>query len=175
MGTHVVVWAALIRCVEYFWALFCWTKKDHCIDRYRSYSSCTHPVTKSELNKTHCSNMHCTLNVYLFSLNSHVHISSQWRAPVPPWRQTPVSTIRQRFLTSCPAFRLPALSRADQVYRNHVRPTRVAQSLNSRAVPTLLEDRETRHLCSLYETCLCVFRRRGIPGGRICYTQITST
>lgn len=85
----------------------------------------------------------------------------QKRALNPQCRWTPVSTIRWRFLTSCPVSRL-----AGTVRTKSVRSNSAAQSQERiQTMATCPEDPETKCLCSHSETWPCVFRRSEAPGG----------
>lgn len=78
-------------------------------------------------------------------------------ALIPPCPRTrTMSTIRRRYLTSCPASRLLGLSRTSQ--------------RSSSAMTTCPEDPETRRLCCRSGTWPCVFRGREMPGGQAYYT-----
>lgn len=90
--------------------------------------------------------------------------SSQRKALTPPCLQTPVSIIRLRYLTSCPASRLPDLSKIDMTFWK--RPTRVAQRLGRRAA-SCPEDPETKRLCSHSEIWPCACREREPPGEQL--------
>jgi len=93
--------------------------------------------------------------------------SPQMRLLFPPCRRTPVSTIRQKYLISCPATRPAGPSGTDRVSGKPARPSRVAQRrARGSAMATCPEAPETRHLHTRPGTWSCVFRGRETPGGR---------
>lgn len=101
--------------------------------------------------------------------------SPQMRASIPPCRQTPVSTIKQRYLISCPASRLAGLGRTHRVSRKPARPTRVVQSQGiTSAMATCPDAPKTRTLRSHSGTWPCVSKGRETPGGRAYYTLLKS-
>lgn len=118
--------------------------------------------------------MHCNLHPCVISI-TYVSFLPQMTALIPTCRRTPVSTIRWRYLISCPVSRLAGPSRTDRMFWKTTRPTRVAQSRGNRsAMATCPEDRKTRRLHSHSGTWSCVFRGRGTPGGQAYYTLLKS-